>query len=219
MSAPHSRWMIAAAALLAAQTMFVHWAEARERPPAVPDFSTLPPRMGDWIQTIDSPVEPEVARELRADRLVNRMYGNASTGAAGNVFLAWFQSQRGGAQPHSPKVCLPGSGWITEASAQVTLATAAGAIPVNRMIVAHQLERAVVVYWYQNSRRVMASEWAAKMWVVADSLRDRRSDIGLVRVIVWKNGSDQATEAQAESFASIIYPELAGLAPGGLIEH
>lgn len=211
MSGPRSGVLIAAAAMLAGQAIFVHWAEARERPPEAPSFSAMPGRIGAWSQTVEIPVEPEVANELRADRLLNRMYVNSSSGAAGNLFIAWFRSQRGGAQPHSPKVCLPGSGWITESSSGITLA---GGVAANRMIVKHGPERAAVVYWYQNARRSMASEFASKLWVIADSVRDRRTDLALVRIVVWENGGDGATEAQAEALGAGVYSAF-----GGLIEQ
>ena len=70
-------------------------------------------------------------------------------------------------------------------------------------------QRAVVLYWYQTPRRVIAGEWAAKLWLVADALRDKRTDTALVRVIAWSaGGSDEAATGVASSFASELYPRL-----------
>ena len=120
------------------------------------------------------------------------------------------QSQRAGAsQPHSPKVCLPASGWTPESTGELTISTPAGAITVNRYVVASRGERAVVLYWYQTSRRAIAGEWSSKLWLVADAFRDRRTDTALVRIVVESQpGSDDRATGTAADFARFVYPVL-----------
>jgi EpsI family protein len=92
---------------------------------------------------------------------------------------------------------------------RITVDTAAGAITVNRYVVEKDSQRAVVLYWYQTPRRVIASEWAAKFWLAADALRDHRTDTALIRVVSWSaSGGDQAATAAASGFARNLYPLL-----------
>ncbi|MBC7927213.1 MAG: EpsI family protein [Bryobacteraceae bacterium] len=92
---------------------------------------------------------------------------------------------------------------------EITLNTAAGTIRVNRYIVVNRGERNVVLYWYQGPRRVTAGEWEAKLWLIADALRDKRTDTALVRVVVQSgDGGDPAATAAAASFAQHVYPLL-----------
>jgi len=68
----------------------------------------------------------------------------------GSVFVAWFQSQRGGeSQPHSPQVCLPAAGWTPTVSDRIAMDTRSGAATVDRYIAKLGAERAFVLYWYQ----------------------------------------------------------------------
>ena len=200
---------------LLAQAALVHWAAGRERVPAPPVLGSFPSALGEWRQLSEDPIAADVAGELRADRLLSRTYGRTSgvnppTGPVVGLLVAWFQSQRAGAsQPHSPKVCLPASGWMPAATGEITLDTAAGAITVNRYTVVNHGQRAVVLYWYQGPRRVTAGEWAAKFWLVADALRDQRTDTALVRVVAQSGeGGDQAATAAAIGFAQSLYPVL-----------
>jgi EpsI family protein len=195
---------------LAAQILLVYVVASREHPPAVPALAGFPAEFGPWKLFQADRVAPDTARELGADGLLSQTYVETPTGSLASLFVAWFQTQRGGIrQPHSPKVCLPGSGWTPEVIDEVTLDTAAGPITVNRYLVAKGMQRAVVLYWYQTPRRVIAGEWAAKLWLVADALRDRRTDTALVRVIAWSaNGKDEAATAVAIGFASELYPRL-----------
>jgi EpsI family protein len=195
---------------LAAQFLLVHAAASGEHPPAVPALSGFPAEVGQWKLFHEDPIAADVATELKADRLLSQTYIQTPTGSFAGLFVAWFQTQRGGArQPHSPKVCLPASGWTPEVMDEVTLDTAAGAITVNRYVVANRTQRAVVLYWYQTPRRVIAGEWAAKLWLVADALRDRRTDTALVRVVAWSaGGRGEAATTVAIGFARELYPRL-----------
>ena len=112
-------------------------------------------------------------------------------------------------QPHSPKVCLPGAGWTPEAISDVTIDTTAGAITVNRYVVSKGQQRAIVLYWYQTPRRVVAGEWSAKFWLVADALRDQRTDTSMVRVLTWVQGNaDSQATTDVLGFAREVYPVL-----------
>lgn len=195
---------------LAAQILLIHAAASREHPPAPPPLSRFPVEFGRWKLFREDPVAADIARELGADALLSQTYVETPTGSRASLFVAWFQTQRGGVrQPHSPKVCLPASGWTPEVTDEITLDTAAGAITVNRYLVAKGAQRAVVLYWYQTPRRVIAGEWAAKLWLVADALRDKRTDTALVRVIAWPTGGrDEAATTVAIGFARKLYPLL-----------
>ena len=199
-------------AFLAAQILLVHAVAGIEHPPAPPPLARFPAEFGGWKALREDPVAADMAKELGADRLLSRTYIRTPTGALASLFVAWFRTQRGGVrQPHSPQVCLPASGWTPEIMDDVKLDTAAGPITINRYVAAKRMQRAVVLYWYQTPRRAISSEWAAKFWLVADALRDRRTDTALVRVIAWPGGrSDQAATAEGMEFARALYPLLRG---------
>lgn len=199
---------------LAAQALLVHFASSVEQPPPKPDLSTFPSRAGEWTRTGVEPVDDATKATLGADELLNLDYSNGSRVA--NLFVAWFQSQRAGtSQPHSPQVCLPAAGWAPESTGLIDIDTSAGKITVNRYVIAKGAERAVVLYWYQTPRRVIASEWAAKFWLMEDALRDRRTDTSLVRITTWVNGNDGVREAttSAAQYAKTIYPMLREVFP------
>ena len=61
---------------------------------------------------------------------------------------------------------------------------------------------------------MIASEWAAKFWVLADAWRDKRTDTALIRVIAWPSGEgDDAATAVATGFARHLYPLLRAYLP------
>jgi EpsI family protein len=196
------------------QAVLVHWVAGRERAPAPPTLAKFPSALGEWRQLSEDPIAEDVAGELRADQILSRSYLQMSThnvaGPVVGLFVAWFQSQRAGAsQPHSPKVCLPASGWVPAVTGEITLDTVAGAITVNRYIVVNHGQRDIVLYWYQGPHRVTAGEWTAKLWLVADAITERRTDTALVRIVAQVGaGGDQAATIGAIDFARSLYPLL-----------
>jgi EpsI family protein len=204
------RRAIGALLFLAAQAVLVRWLGGLERLPPAPDLSRMPAQFDGWRELRVYPVASEEAGELGADRLLSCAYLHQATASSVDLFVAWFQSQRTGVhEPHSPKVCLPGSGWIPIAARNVALATAAGPIEINRYVVRKGGETAVVLYWFQTPRRAVAGEWAAKFWLIADVLRDRRTDTALVRIVALApNGHDAEAAALAMDFARNVYPLL-----------
>lgn len=206
-----SRLAMLVPCFLVAQTGLTLWAANGERPPEPPEFSRFPVGLGDWRKTADDPVSADTLAQLGADRTLSSMY--VSQAWLGSLFVAWFQSQRGGAsQPHSPQVCLPAAGWVPTVSDRIAMKTATGAVSVNRYIATSGAGRVVVLYWYQTGSRVIASEWAAKFWVIADRLSERRTDTSLVRIVVWNSGrSDSETTGAALTLAERVHPRVSGL--------
>jgi len=200
-------------AFLLAQTLATNWVSASERPPAIPDLAKFPEEFGGWKKVREDPIDDATKKTLNFDGDISRGYISPDKKVDAGLFVAWFQSQSSGLkQPHSPQVCLPGSGWIPQVTDDVALNTSLGTIRVNRYVVVNGGARAVVLYWYQTPRRVIESEWTAKFWIVPDALRDHRTDTSLVRIVTWatqpgEQGNQLATAA-AQSFGEQLYPEL-----------
>lgn len=174
---------LAATALILLQGVLIYHAIRPEAIPVGLPLAQLPAMLGSWQLIQEGVVDADTQAVLKADDLLNRFYATGATGA--NLFVASFRSQRNGKTPHSPKNCLPGSGWTPLTSDQIAIDVGRGApIEVNRYIVAHGDERSLVLYWYQSRDRAIASEYTAKFWVVVDAMRLNRTDTALVRVVV-----------------------------------
>jgi EpsI family protein len=181
-----------------------------EKVPLSRPLTQIPRNIADWKMYGDEGViEPEIMNLLKADDTLSRTYLDPATGKYASLFIAFFKSQRAGVAPHSPKVCLPGSGWVPTTSdvLPITIAERSDPILVNRYIVSKGQERSLVIYWYQTPYRVIAGELTAKFFTIVDGLRHHRSDTSLVRVIVpvREGSSDSQAEATAVRFIQQIF--------------
>lgn len=182
-------------------------------PPGRP-LALFPAEVGAWRLAQEGVVDEETRNVLKADDLLSREYGSPA-GARASLFIAAFQSQRNGKTPHSPKNCLPGNGYTQLAEGEYPIDLgAAGTKSVNRFVVSRGESRSVVMYWYQSRDRVVASELAAKFWVMADSVRLNRTDSALVRVVVpILNRDEDAAVRTAVEFIKSFYPSLRQFLP------
>ncbi|MGO9240806.1 MAG: exosortase C-terminal domain/associated protein EpsI [Bryobacteraceae bacterium] len=172
-------------------------------------LKTLPGELGAWRMVAESQITAEEQDVLRADDTLNRVYVDQATGVPAGLFIAFFKTQTTGVAPHSPKVCLPGSGWEPTGSSILRLAVPGVAEPieVNRTTIVKGDQTSIVLYWYQTHNRVIADEYRAKLNTILDSMRFRRSDTSIVRIIVAENpGTDAEAEARRmaqQSFGAI----------------
>jgi EpsI family protein len=182
----------------------------------------MPTKLGSWELAQTGVIEKEVLDVLKADDILNGVYCNsASPGCTktgqgeASLFVAAFRTQRNGKAPHSPKNCLPGSGWVPLSSSELAIDVGRPApITVNRYLIAYGSQRELVLYWYQSRDRVVANEYKAKFWVMADAIRLNRTDTALVRVVIPVTNRDEAqAQATATDFVKAFYSTLLGYLP------
>jgi EpsI family protein len=208
-------------ALLVLQAAVLYSAIRPEFIPPSRPLEGMPTTLGSWQLIQSGVIEPEILDVLKADDILNRTYCNSASGdcktsgQAANLFVAGFRTQRTGKAPHSPKNCLPGSGFVPISSGELAVDVGrAVPISVNRYVVASGSERDMVLYWYQSRDRVVANEYKAKFWVMADAIHLNRTDTALVRVIVPVVNRDEAqAQTTATDFVKSFYSTLLNYLP------
>jgi EpsI family protein len=148
-------------------------------PQGQPSLERLPRDLAGWSST-DRVVDEETARVLGADRTLHRRYRNRRGEEVG-VFLAYFARQQVNAQVHSPRHCLPGGGWRTVELAADTLHLGVQPQPIMRMLVQRQEYRHEILYWFQTRTGSLTSEYALKLNLMMNALRQRPTDVVFVR--------------------------------------
>jgi EpsI family protein len=183
--------------LLTSAAWFLMGQSRNEVIPQHENLASFPHQFGPWMGS-DVNVPQGVLDVLGPGEFLFRNYqDDLSPDPLVNLFIAYFPSQRVGDTIHSPKNCLPGAGWIPLNSNQVEIS-----LPpqkpflVNRYLLAKGAQRDLVLYWYWAHSRTTASEYRAKFYLIADSIRLRRSDGSLIRVTTQLKESETEDAAQ-----------------------
>jgi EpsI family protein len=207
---------VVAALLIASAAIFLQAHTRSEVFPARLPLESFPHQLGAWISA-DVPLEKDVLDVLGNGDFLLRVYRNQQNPQPDiDIFLAYFPSQRAGDTIHSPKNCLPGAGWTPIQNSRVTLSLPGHApFPANRYVIAKGDSRQLVLYWYWAHDRGVASEYWAKFYLVADSIKMNRSDGSLVRITtaMYPAETPDAAEQRLLPFADSVLPLLDSYIP------
>lgn len=173
-----------------------------------PDFlaqplDTVDKQMAGWSMTGNEPLTLGVLNRLQLTSYVSRAY--QKEGKKLDLFIAFYSQQRAGESMHSPKHCLPGSGWEIWKHDTAMVPVAGGQVEINKYSIQNSGQRMLVFYWYQSKRRIIASEYMGKILLARDALMDGRTAGSIVRITLPDTPS---APGEAIAFASLLIPQV-----------
>lgn len=179
------------------------WVESRPATALAKPLETINPNLRGWIGRNDPPLSDRILNSLRPTSYISRTYRKGA--AAIGFFMAYYALTRPGESMHSPKNCLPGSGWNILESGSIDLDVQGRSFSVNKYIVQKEDTRQLVLYWYQSRRRIVASEYTGKLFRFWDAVTTGDTSGSIVRITAPEG--PQALQ-YARSFAAAAFPEV-----------
>jgi EpsI family protein len=176
-------------------------------------FGEFPANLGDW-RGRSMRLAGEIEKRVGVSDYLYRVYIRRPNDLV-HFYVGYYESQRHGEMIHSPKNCLPGSGWYIarRETTQLNLAPHAP-FTVNKFIVENGIERQLVLYWYQQAGdRIVTNEYLGRVHLVWDAFRLNRTDAALVRLSVPFDESSDRALAIAIEFLREAYPRLMRFLP------
>jgi EpsI family protein len=194
------------------------------------ESEAIPPRKAfrDFPKTIsqytgqEARFDQEIYDVLGVDDSVLISY-KSSAGEAIQLYVGYHNSQQEGDLMHSPKNCLPGSGWdITETALEdiVFPSPDEEKIGAIRLLIKKGISQQVVLYWFQSRGRFISSEYMQKVYLVLDAITKNRTDGAFVRLMapVTTGETVETTTETLKAFAGNLIPVLEEYLPGKHIE-
>lgn len=135
-----------------------------------------------------------------------------------NLYASYYDVQAKGNSAHSPRDCIPGDGWEIRALEKYELpGMNVNGTPstVNRAVIQKGETRQLVYYWFQQRGRVIAGEYAVKLYLFHDLLMRHRSDGAMVRLVtpVVRGEAIEAADQRLQSFSRSAFPQLRQFIP------
>jgi EpsI family protein len=197
-------WMFAATAALLAATWAASTMSANRSPePLVQPLESIPRQFDGWNGSEDHQLDAATVAVLKPTAYLSRFYqrGNVML----DFFTAFYSLQEAGETMHSPRNCLPGSGWEVWRHETVDLSVEGKTVTLNSYGVQNGTRRMVVLYWYQTPERIVASEYYAKLCLVWDAVLRSHTSGSIVRIVA----PDQPESIQAaKDFAVEMIPQV-----------
>jgi EpsI family protein len=200
------RFLVLTLLLLFATVVLYSRADVDRVPPSTP-LDQLPKTI-DSRSSKEVPIDPGALRLLGSGSFLHRIYTGTTPGGAPDdagaigLFIGYFPTQRTGQAIHSPQNCLPGAGWSFLSSRKISLPNMDG--DVGEYVITDGTAKQLVLYWYRSHGRSIASDYAAKAYMMADAIRYNRTDGALIRVItpIREQESTESAHDRATAFAS-----------------
>jgi len=186
-------------------------------------FSGFPKQIDKWNGK-EEHFDKQILDVLGVDDYIMCNY-NSPDGHPVQLYVGFYQSQREGDLIHSPKNCMPGAGWnITETAIEeidiIPVGSSLrleptglrlerdGKIKVIKLMTQKDMQKQIVLYWFQSGGRIIASEYMQKIWMVIDSITRHRTDGSFVRLTATVINDEQATLNQLKEFVRHLVPIL-----------
>jgi EpsI family protein len=199
-----SYWRFAAVTLLLGGTLAAsRLSEHRTRDSLARPLSGIPNQIDGWVGADAAPLGGRVLEILAPTSYLERVYQRGSQQLS--LFIAYYDQQRSGESLHSPKNCLPGSGWEIWNYGSVWIPVDGQKVKINEYSIQKDGNRQLVLYWYQSRQRIIASEYLGKFLLVRDALVDGNSAGSIVRITV---ADAPGSLEQGVQFASRIIPDM-----------
>ena len=141
------------------------------------------PRTIGTFQAVDERTFGDnVLGKLGVDHYIMRAYRDPD-GYLIWLYIGYYESQTQGEIIHSPKHCMPGSGWDPIINKEVVLdGGRSKGLVIDQMLLQKGAQKQLAHYWYQGRGRIVANEYMDRLYMVLDSLLKRRSDGALIRI-------------------------------------
>lgn len=177
-------------------------------------LASLPGTMGAYSSE-DRTLDSEELAANGASAYLLRFFKDGAGAEAFSVYIGYYAHQRNGKTIHSPKNCLPGSGWEPLAADVRLVEVDGGTVPVNRYLLAQGGQRALVYYWYQGRGRVAASEYQVKWELLRDAAFRARTEEAMVRIVVplGSEFDDAGADTVADAMVRELVPALHRVLP------
>lgn len=199
-------------ALILAATLYVNFGGSVEPRPLSQPLDAFPLVVGAFTRVDTQDFGDEVVKSAGMDDYLMWQYRDAQGYTLG-LYIGYYRDQVEGGIIHSPKHCMPGSGWEPSQMKEISVQAADGkAYTVTRMVMQKGGDKQIAHYWFQGRGRVVANEYKDRGLMIWDSITRGRSDGALVRITGPGNDEERDSRIQME-FIGALLPEISRFLP------
>lgn len=197
--------------LLGFTAIFIYTHETVAVPVNSP-LADIPATFGDWTLAQETYFNAQMLAVLQPTDYLYRVYRDS----AGNLVTLYLGYHAGGPDSgaiHSPKNCLPGSGWFELSEKKRSIPIEDGELPLVQAVYQNDDQKEMFLYYFQVKGRVLTDEYSLKLAEIINSMVYNRRDSAFIRISV-PFSEDQAKAALVgERFAALIYPHIVAVLP------
>lgn len=172
----------------------------------------FPRSTAGWEMTSQFEFSAGVLDVLKAADYLSRQYTNVA-GTKVSLYLGYHSGGKNSGGIHSPKHCLPGSGWFEVSTKQGILTINDQQLKVVRAVYQKGEQKELYLYWFQMMGKSISDEYSLKLAEIVNSMLYRRRDSAFIRISVPFDQDEAGAVRASEQFARDFYPALNSFLP------
>ena len=180
--------------------------------PANRPLNDIPMTLGDWRMVSQLAMGEGVLANLKPTDYLSRVYVDG----AGNRVVFYLGYHGGGPDSgpiHSPKHCLPGSGWQILQQEKKEVPVADGTVSFVQAVYQQGEEKVLFLYWFQIKGAALTNEYALKFAEIRNSILYNRRDSAFIRISVMAGDNVEQAVSVGEQFVRDFYPSIVQVLP------
>jgi EpsI family protein len=156
--------------------------------------------------------DERVLKILRPTDYLSRSYSDGSGNRVG-FYLGYHAGGPGSGPIHSPKHCLPGSGWHEVSERTVSLPVGETVMKLVRSVYQNGEAKEMFLYWFQVQESTLDNEYALKLAEVANSIFRNRRDAAFIRISIPFEADEEKAFETGKRFIETFQPAIAMVLP------
>lgn len=162
-------------------------------------FSEFPEKVQSWQMSKLNRFSDNILAVLKPTDYLFREYKDTS-GKDVSLYIGYHGGGKKSGEIHSPKHCLPGSGWYEVSTGRSALSIPGGTINLVKAIYQKGENKELFLYWFQVQDRSLSNEYSLKMAEIVNSALHRRRDASFIRISVPVDADVDHAVARGEQF-------------------
>ncbi len=191
--------------LLLIVTMGCMLLTVRKSAPHTNPLAYFPTICRDWRMTSQEHFSDDILAVLKPTDYLSRRY-EAGNGTRIGLYIGYHDGGRASGDIHSPKNCLPGSGWQQLSSERIIIKNALGPINLVQAVYQKGENRELFLYWFQVQEKTMSDEYSLKVTGIINSIMHGRTESSFIRISVPIDGDEHDAAATGLRFVRDVYP-------------
>lgn len=167
----------------------------------------FPKKIGDWTMTGQARFDERVLAVLLPTDYLSRSYVD-SKGHKLSLYIGFHNGGPKSGPIHSPKQCLPGSGWNRVNEVVRNVQVKEQSIPYVSAIYQKDSEKQLFLYWFQVRDQIVTNEYALKLAMIKNSVLSNRRDSAFIRLSVMATANEKQATEVGEKFIHDFFPAI-----------
>ena len=172
----------------------------------------FPQHVGGWKMTGQARFDERTLEVLKPTDYLSRTYMTAM-GERVSLYVGYHDGGPQSGPIHSPRQCLPGSGWNRLKDEIRAIELDGKKIPFVSSIYQKDTEKQLFLYWFQVRDDMLTDEYMLKVAQIKNSVIANRRDSSFIRLSLMATDSEEEALRIGEQFIRDFYPAISHALP------